>query len=174
MKKTIIVLSVLVVVVIIGVLCVVKFVPFDKEYLPIYDDTVYFGMTKIALRNLKGTPIETDEDICDTPKDLMVFEEEIEGCNAKIHYLFVNNRLMEVNAYLSDIDYNKALSITEKMLSKNADEYSKNEKYYHTDLESDGASKFKTANGLNLGATGINYDFEYDYDGLTISAVFQK
>ena len=126
-------------------------------------------MTENKLKIIKGEPFKTEKNICDTNTDLFVFNEKIEGYDATVDYYFTKNKLTEVRIEIAEISYKDALNL----VSKNKEIYSKRENYYYTENDNDNSAKFSISNGVNLGATGINYDFEYEFNKLTIIATYQ-
>lgn len=163
----------IVIIVVLFVVISVKVTP-PKDYLFIDSGNVYFGMTKNLLMNANGKPAESNKNISDTSTDEYVYLKEILGQSVEIRYYLHNARLVEAYIIAEDISYDLAISIAKKIINEQKNYYSLRQGYYHSELETDGTTKFIVSNGISNGAIGISFDFEYTSRKLTISAISQK
>lgn len=145
-----------------------------RDYLFIGNDNVYFGMSKKGLTKKLGKPKEINNDVYDGVFDEYVYEKNLEGKSATFSYLFLNSRLTNLDISIYDIDYDTALSITKKCMANQKKYYCTDEGFYLTEIEKAGEENFSADIGVNTGAAGISFNYEYTNGNLIIYAVNQE
>ena len=145
----------------------------NREYVFIEDD-IYFGMSESTLTSIKGNPAKVNSNISDTSMDEYVYTEFLNDYRTELSYIMYDSRLMEVCATIRDIDYNSALAISESIINKQESYYSGDSGYYSSEMKADGNAGFSISNGVNRGATGISFDYQYSADTLIINAIRQE
>ena len=171
MKKTIVfVLSVLGVIVLI---CLI-FLNRKKDYIFIGNNDCFFGMSKSYLTKELGEPTFINDNSYDASIDEYIYITEIDDYKATYNFHFFKSRLIEMSLIVEDVDYDFAMSMVEKCIDKQKEYYCIQEGYYLSEIETTNNSNFSVSNGINYGATGISFDYEYLNGILTINAIRQE
>ena len=145
-----------------------------KESLFIGENSAKFRMTKTELFVSKGKAKEVNNDIVDTPSDEWVYDEIIEGYEARCSYIFWSSRLCQADITFKDIDYSEALVLCKDFLEKQEQYYSKYKGFSKEEISEDKGYSFETGWSVNFGATGIICKFKYSSGTLEIYMVNQE
>ena len=169
-KKTVFVLLVL------GIIVLIWFVFSTKknDYIFIGNYDCFFGMSKSYLTKKLGEPTFTNNNSYDASIDEYIYITEIDDYKATYNFYFYKTRLIEMSLTVEDIDYDFAISMAKKCIEKQKKYYSIQEGYYLSEIKTTNNSKFSVSNGVNYGATGISFDYEYLNDKLTMNAIRQE
>lgn len=145
----------------------------NRDYLLIEEDGVYFGIGKRALIAIKGNPVRVNKNVVDTPMDEYVFEDEIGGYFTICSYSLYHSRLHDVSFVIEDIECEEALALSRNIIEKQKLHYSKYDGYYDA-KESVDAEVFRVSHGVETGAGGFLFEYQYASGVLTIRAFMQK
>ena len=145
-----------------------------KEYIFIGNDKCYFGMSKVGVKRVMGKPAEKINNAHDTPFDEYVYVNKTDDGEFEYTFTFFKSRLIEMHITAEDIDYNYALDMVKDSIQKQSDSYSSNLGYYNKGMKTNEGKSFSASNGINNGATGIYFDYEYAQGSLVISAIKQE
>lgn len=146
----------------------------ERNYLHIQDDGIYFGMSKARVSAIKGKPVETAQDIMDTPVLEYAYEENISGYPAQSSYHFIRSRLVDVMISIPEIDFQQAQELVNALMDAQKEQYAQYNGYHCDDFESDEPDSFHISHGVSFGATGISYLYSYSSGTLSITAVMQE
>lgn len=145
-----------------------------KDFIFIEIDDFYFGMSNNDLIKMIGEPQDKNLNAYDASIDEYIYSTVVEQHNATYNFYFLKSELIEMCLTIEDIDYDFALSIVEDCMNKQKNYYSENDDYYSNEIETIGDTYFSVSNGVDNGATGISFDYEYSQGTLTLSAIKQE
>ncbi len=161
---------------IIGVIIsiIILFFQQKNDYIFIGSDDYYFGMSDSDLIKELGEPKDKNLNAYDASIDEYIYSTVVEQHKATYNFYFLKSELIEMCLTIEDIDYDFAMSIVEDCMNKQKNYYSENDDYYANELETIGNTNFSVSNGVDNGATGISFDYEYSQGTLTLSAIKQE
>lgn len=174
MKKIIYIITPIVLIVVITTLAF----SFNKKYVSIQNDGVYFGMSYNKLVKIKGQPYETLKSGLDTPFDYYSFHEEIDGYSAESTYVFDNSlfgsKLFSVNISVQIDDLADAKNLFDNIYQRLTEYYKTQKNYFNSYILQNGQNEYSAELGTDDGATGINVSLDLENYTLTISAFNQE
>ena len=173
-KQYIVIIVVGAVCAILLILALLKLNNGEKYHLFLRGDDVYFEMSQRALVHEKGKPDRIVKNVSDTPMDEYVYIEYIGERQAQCSYFMLRSKLTEVDIVIEDIDYDSALSLIQEIRNNQKAYYSEYSGFYQSEIEKGEGTTFKVSDGVNFGATGISFFFEFSSDQLKIMAIYQK
>jgi len=160
-----------------GIIVLVVLLVLPKEYLSIQNDGVYFNMTDKALEKIKGKSIEIEHNIGDTPFERYIYAEQMYGYQARCSYSFYKSlfglRLRRVFVEISDISFDDANTVIDKINGTLINYYSNKRGYYNYGLQVEDNALYLVL-GTSSGAVGNSYHIKYENGNLTISAIKQE
>ncbi len=150
------------------------FIVGKKDYIFIGEERFYFGMSKVSVRCILGKPIEKVRNAHDTPFDEYEYVQKKGGQEITYTVTFGTFGLTRMYVSAAEMDYEVALSMVNESISKQRENYSSDGGYFSEQLKGTEGKTFIASNGVDDGATGIYFDYEYLYGNLSISAIKQR
>jgi len=145
-----------------------------SDYIFVGNDDCFFGMSKSSLTKKLGEPTFTNNNSYDASMDEYIYMTGIHNYKATYNFYFFKSRLIEMSLTVGDFNYDFAISMVEKIIDKQNKYYSIREGYYLSEMKTINNLNFSVSNGVDYGATGISFDYEYVNNKLTINAIRQE